>query len=414
MFQLIRGNKKFRLLLVYQIFSGLGGGIFSIFMLLSVHLMYGNPLYTGIAGFLIVFPHIFSLMVGPVVDRRSKVTIMRLTTLLEFLVLTLLVVLSAFEILSVVVMFVIIFIYALAALFEGPAATAYLPQIVEENHIMQANSCIMSATMVGGIAIAVFLFGVLGEVDNTGFGIIYGVSAVFVAIAFLVSLFMRDVELKQAKTTAHNYLDDLKAGFNFLKRSILMFVLIMWVARAFVAEIAYVNMPMFLETHIGAQGYVIVQVLVLVGGVIASSLVGTFGGKFKIGYLLFALSLLAGGARIVFALVLPNSYFGGLAVVLIYSILVVSGGIIISSMLQKIPPKDMVGRVDTLTGTFMAIAIAVGALAGGYIGDIIPEVEHVFVIHGIMIIVIGLGAILTPGIRKLPRMNDISKDGDSD
>ena len=55
MFRLIRGNKKFRLLLLYQIFSGLGGGIFSIFMLLSVHLMYGNPLYTGIAGFLIFF-----------------------------------------------------------------------------------------------------------------------------------------------------------------------------------------------------------------------------------------------------------------------------------------------------------------------------------------------------------------------
>jgi len=392
----------------------LGGGIFSIFMLLSVHLMYENPIYTGIAGFLLMFPHVFSLMVGPVIDRRSKVTIIRLTSLLEFVVLALLVVLSAFEVLSAMSMFIIIFIYALAALFEQPAGIAYLPQIVEEDQIMQANSCITSATMFGGIGIAVFLFGVLDEVDNADFSIIYGVSAIFVAIAFLVSIFMRDVKPKQAEATTHNYLEDLKAGFNFLKRNVLTFLLVMWVARAFVAEMAYVNMPMFLETHIGAQGYVIVQVLVLVGGVIASALVGAFGGRFKIGFLLFALSLLAGSARIIFALLLPGSYFGGLAVALIYSTFVVSGGIVISSMFQKIPPKDMVGRVDTLASTFMAIAIAVGALVGGYVGYIIPEVEHVFIIHGIIIIVIGLGVILTPEMRKLPRMNDISKDEASD
>lgn len=410
MLALFKQNKQFRILLMYQVFSGLGGGVFSLFMLLSVHLIYQNPIYTGIAGFLMTAPHVFALAVGPVVDRRNKVSIMRITTLLEFAVLALLVAVPFQDSLGVGFMFAVILIYAMAALFEAPAGTALLPQIVEEDEIMQANSLMQIASLAGGIIIAVFLFGVLGAENMENFRLIYGMSAVFLALAFIFGLFLKNPDATQEAKAKPNYWDDLKGGFNFLRQTVLLFILIMIVARAFFAEIAYINMPMFAETHVGAQGYVLITVMGLIGGILASSLVSAFGDKIKVGQLIFLMSLLGGLARIAFALTLPNSYIGGLAIVIVYSTLLNAYGIIIRSLIQKIPPKDMVGRIDTLTTTFAAISITIGALAGGFIGSIIPVVDYIFIFHGVTIAIIGSLTLLVPSMRALPRMNDIKTD----
>lgn len=414
MLSLLKDNRVFRLFLAYRVFSGLGGGIFSIFVLLSVHLLYQNPIYTGIAGFLVVVPQIFSFAVGPIVDRKSKVSIMRITTLLEFAILTLLVIVPFEGGFNVIFLFVVVLIYSTAALFEGPAGVALLPQIVDEKKILQANSLIQVASMVGGIVIAAFLLGLLGNPETENLRVVYGVSAVFIAIAFIFTLFIKDPIGIAANDKKPDYRADLKAGAKFLRQSVLLFILMIIVARVFFAEIAYINLPMFAETHAGAQGYILIMVMALVGGILASVIVGRFGNKFKVGRLLFALTVLAGVGRIAFALFLPYSVVIGLSISLVYSVILSSYGIIIQSLIQKIPPKDMVGRVDTLIATSVAIVIAIGALAGGYIGSIVPVVDNIFIAQGAVLLVIGIFAILVPGIRALPSMNDITKSSNAD
>jgi len=394
---------------MYQFFSSIGGAMFSMFILLSVHLIYQNPIYTGIAGFLMAAPRIISFAVGPVVDRRNKITIMRLTTFLEFLVLSLLAFTPLQEHLGVLFMFAVIFAYNIAALFENPAGTALLPQIVHEEEILQANSLIDSVAMVGGIAIGVVLFTSLaGEIN---FSFLYGFSAVFVALAFVSSLFLRIVTVKESteEPPPSNYLQDLKEGAKFIKRNILLYTILAVVAIDFFGEIAYVNRPMFLEYHVGAQGYVLFSLMTLVGGVIASSFVGMLGNKFKVGKFVFTLLLLSGVVRIVFALLVPIQLIGALISMISFAALAFSADIIFSSLNQKIPPKDMVGRVDTISRTFVAIFIAIGAFAGGFLGSIVPDAGHIFIYQGISYVVIGVVIILISSIRKLPKMNEIKK-----
>jgi len=423
MHDLFKKNKMFRLLLIYQLFSSLGGGIFSIFMLLSVHLIYQNPIYTGIAGFLMAAPFIFAFAVGPIVDRRNKVTIMRLTTLLEFVVLTMLVFIPFQERFGVIFMFGVIFIYSLAALFEAPSGTALLPQIISEDKIIEANSLIRIVTLVGGIAIAVILFATLE--DGSSYVFIYGLSASFLAIAFLVSLLLKDPgyegeqlvdqatgsasKRKKEQSPGHSYLGDLKAGAKFIRKSVLLFTTIAIVAKRFVMEIASINMPMFAEYHVGARGYVIFGVMAMLGGIAASYFVGVFGKRFKVGQLLLVVFALAGLIRIVFIHVLPVHYTGGLIVLVIYAAMGSASGIVFQSLEQKIPPKDMVGRVDTISTTFSAVFITFGALVGGFLGSIVPVVDHIFIYQGISYVVIGAFIILVPGIRTLPKMEEIDK-----
>jgi len=443
--ELFIGNKMFRTLLIYQFFSSLGGSIFSVFMLLSVHLIYQNPIYTGIAGFLMAAPFIFAFAVGPIVDRGNKVTIMRITTFLEFAVLAMLIFVPFQERFGVVFMFTVIFIYSLAALFEAPSSTALLPQIVQENNIMEANSLIRIVTMVGGLIIASILIATLQ--DGINYILIYSLSAGFLAFAFLFSLLLKDPgykseqviansdenDLDRAKNTrlltrslatdqtdlnrncykekanSQNYLQDLKAGASFIKRSILLFTTIAFVAKRFIIETAGINMPMFAEYHVGARGYIIFGIMALLGGIVASYLVGAFGKKFKVGQLLFVVFALAGIVRIIFVRVLPMHHIGGLIALVLYAAMGSALGIVFQSLEQTIPPKDMVGRVNTMSTTVIAIFVTIGALVGGFLGSIVPVVDHIFIYQGISYIIIGVFIILMPGIRKLPKMDEMSQ-----
>ena len=408
MLTLFKQNKKYRMLLMYQFFSGIGGGIFSIFIMLAVHLIYGNPIYTGITGFLIAFPRIISFAVGPIVDRRNKVNIMRFTTLLEFVALALLALTPLQESLGVLFMFAIILVYNMAALFENPASTAYLPQIVKEDEIMQANSFMNIVALVGGIAVAAVLFISLGGSNN--FSFIYGFSAVFIAIAFIFSLFLKNpVKKESVENVPPKYMADLKEGVRFIRHNVLLYITIATVAMSFFGEIVMVNRPMFVEYYIGSQGYVALVAMAIIGGIIASTFVGTSGNKFELGRFIFILLMLLGVVRFIFAFVLPISYAGGLVTSIASAALASSLGIVFESLNQKIPPENMVGRVDTIVTTFRAIFAAIGALIGGFVGSLVPSVDYIFIFHGVGYFVIGVFMISVSKMRKLPMMNEIER-----
>ena len=413
MLSLFKQNKMYRMFLMYRFFSAIGGAMFSMFILLAVHLIYENPVYTGVAGFLMAAPRIFSFAVGPIVDRRNKITIMRLTTLLEFLVLSLLAFSPLLDSLGVAFMFAVIFVYNIAALFESPASTALLPQIVPEEKILEANSLIEIVAMAGGIAIGTVLFISLG--GDVNFRFLFGFSAVFLAATFVFSLLIKNPAPKESviKSPSHKYMTDLKEGAKFIRRNILLYITLAVVAMDFFGEISYVNRPMFLEYHVGAQGYIVFTLMGLIGGIASSYFVGMMGNKFKLGRLIFALFMLAGMVRVAFALVVPVQYVGGLITIAIYIALANSLDIVFSSLNQKIPPKDMVGRVNTISTTFVAIAVTAGALIGGFLGSIVPVVDHIFIYQGISYALIGVLIICVPSIRKLPKMNDIGGGSDS-
>ena len=407
MLKLLKQNKMFRVLLSYQFFSAIGGAMFAMFILLSVHLIYENPIFTGIAGFLMAAPRMISFSVGPIVDRRNKVAIMRLTTFLEFLVLALLAFTTLKESFGVLFMFAVIFVYNMAALFENPAGTALLPQIVLEDEILQANSIINIIAMAGGIIIGVVLFSAVR--DEVNFTFLFGFSAVFIALAFLCSLLLKNLGVKKAANSKPNYARDLKEGAKFIKSNLLLYAIIAVVAMSFFAEISYVNRPQFLEYYVGAQGYVVFVMMTLIGGIIASSVVGKIGDRFKLGWLVFVLYILTATARIVFVLVLPRHHIGGLIMAIMFSALAASISIIFTTLNQKVPPENMVGRVDTITSTFVAIAATVGALIGGFLGSVVPVVDHIIIFQGLSYIAVGVFLFLIPSFRRLPRLNEVKK-----
>ena len=56
-----------------------------------------------------------------------------------------------------------------------------------------------------------------------------------------------------------------------------------------------------------------------------------------------------------------------------------------------------------------AIFVAVGALVGGFLGNIVSVVDHIFILHGTSYAAIGVFIILVPSVRRLPKINEIGK-----
>jgi len=403
----------FRRLLGLYVFSGLGGGIFQIFMLLSIHLLYENPIYTGIAGALIAAPHIFSFAVGPLADRRNKVSIIRVTLILEFIPLALLAFTPLLETIGIMFMFAVIIAYSIARLFEGPASNALLPQIVSEDDLMKANSLTQIVVMSSGLVIALALFVIMGANDDMfavdAFTVIYGASAGFLVVAFLFSLLLKDPSAGQGNKLKEkiNYLHDLRQGGKFIMGNVLLFFVVVVVMTNFVGQIAYVNRPEFLEYHAGAQGYIFLITLALVGGIFASVLTGALGGRLKIGPMVFIVLFALGVIRILFTLILPYNFAVAVGLMIVVGIVGTTFGIAINSLMQRITPKDMIGRVGSVFATSTSVVTVLGALVGGFLGNIVSQVDYIFLFQGASYIAMGIFIILIPKVRKLPKINEI-------
>jgi len=280
-----------------------------------------------------------------------------------------------------------------------------LPQIVQKEKIMEANSLIQIVTMAGGIIIAIVLLVTLGEGVAFNFEILYGLSAAFLAIAFVFSLLIKKPTLSRVDVDVpkQNYKEDLIAGAKFVRHSMMLYIIIAIMIKYFMLEIAAVNMPAFADYHTGPQGYIIFSIVGMAGGIASSTLLGMFGKRFKVGQLLLIFFVVAGIARIGFANLMPVSFIGGLVILSIYTSMNSSSEIVFQSLEQTIPPKDMVARVGTLSTTLTSISVAIGALVGGFVGSVMPTVNHVFIYQGIGFVVLGvLIVLLVPGIRKLP------------
>jgi len=399
-------NKNFRSFLLFQTFNSIGVGMFGIFMMWAVHALYQNPLYTGIAGFMFVAPGVASFIVGPFVDRRNKVVLLRLACFIQLCVVTLLLAVPFAYWPGVWLMHLAILVSSIAGMISGPAQTALLPRIVDGEDLIKANALIRILATVAGLGIGVLLYMMMAR--GAEFQLVYAVNTVVLAIALVFSIFMRSGESQKPETDLKTYFAELKTGLAFVKQNVMLYLVAALVFLNLFAEIAVVNLPMFAEIHAGsASGYILLIALSLVGGLIGSYISRIIGSKFALSKI-FVLGFIAAGAvRIVFVNVIATDFTRSLWVYILYVGLGSTIGIFFQTFLQKYPPKHLIARVNTITTSLCGVAAAIGTLAGGIAGTLLPDVDMIFIIQGVSYIAIGLCLCLSGRVRELPKMGDV-------
>ena len=404
-------NSKFRNYLIFQTFSGIGGGIFTIFMMWVIHFQYQNPFYTGLAGFMFAVLAITNFIVGPFVDRRNKTVLIRITCFVKFVVVSLILSASLTYMPGVWFLLLMILIYSAAGLISTPAGTALLPGIVDGEDLMRANVLInITATFVGlGIGVGLYFL----MAGGANFEVVYAVNTAVLLVALAASVFVRSSEPKKSeiqteKTPLKTYFAELKEGLAFVKQGTALFLIAAVVAQDIAASIAYVNVPMLAQVHTGeASAYIVLTALALIGGLLGSYVSRIAGPKFDIWKILVTCFILGGIARIIFVNIIADNFTRALLIHAFYIGMGSTIGIFFTTLMQKLPPKHLIARITTITISLFGISSAFGALLGGVMGNLLPNVDMIFIIQGASYIAIGLCVCLSKGIRKLPKIDDV-------
>ena len=349
-------------------------------------------------------PFVASFAVGPFVDRRDKIKIIRAACLVQLAVVATLFVFAAAA--PIWLLLFAIFVFQAMIMLEGPAEAALLPMIVSGDDLVKANALIRIVGTVFGLAIGAFLYFALDTA--TGFVVVYGVKAALFLVAVVFSALIRVNETKKpaAKTGyMKSYLIELKAGLVFARRGAALHLLMAFTTVNIFVSFAFVNTPMFAELHTGqAGGYIILTALTWAGVAFGSYTAQRLGPKLKI-WKILTLSLVAAGlVRITFTYVIAQDFTLSLFPHLLYTSLAGTAALVFSTTMQKLPPKNMIARINTIKTSLFSVAAALGALLGGLAGVLLGDVNLIFIIHGASYIVVGTGLCLSKHIRGLPKL----------
>lgn len=406
MLKMFLENKDFRNFLLYGTFSGIASGIFGIFMMWVIHDIFHNPFYTGLAGVMFVLPKVLGFVAGPFVDKSNKANLVRIGTFLQLVAVSCLLVISRFGYAQIWMFLSIILLYSVSGTIKSPAGAALLPKIVDGNELMRANVAINIVATLAGIGVGAGLYVMMSDGSRSTFELVYAANIAILVLALFFSLFLRDKVVKEAKKA--RYLTELKEGFAFIRQRYVVHLVVAFLFMGLFSNIAYVNLPLFAEIHTGsAQGYILLSALALFGGVIGSYLTRAVASKFEVWKILVAAFVLAGVARIVFVHAISDENSRFIWIYLLYAGLGSVVGIVFQTLMQKLPPKPLIARIDTINTSLYAVFAAIGAFLGGFAVNLLPNADTAFIVQGASYIVIGLCLCASKHLKTLPKIDEI-------
>lgn len=432
-------NKYFRRLFTGRLITNLGDSLYFVGAMWLVHELTGDPFYTGLAGFLTLLPGAFQFLAGPLVDRWPIRQTLVVTQVVQAVMVLTIPLAAYYDVLTVELVLVVMPTLALLNEFANPAMVTALPRLLDDEDLVAANSAFSMANqgidMIGNGFAGLFI-GLMGAVtlfalDAVTFGIAAALFAMTV-VPSATSASEGDCEPQggsddRGETAVANggvgdeadeddeesYLDELRIGLDYIRDSFLLWLMLGAVFVNGTSGMALAAMPAF------ADAMSVPDILVAVGGagaygiLMASFAAGPFLGavtanlvdQYPFGWTLIV-GLLVAGVCWVAAIALGRLPSTAL---LLMSALVPVGviNVQIAALIQSAPPKEVVGRVTSVLGSASVVTIPTGSLLGGAVADTFGPQVALFV-AGASLLVLSAYVFALPGLRNLPRIEQVS------
>lgn len=344
---------------------------------------------------------VFGPVIGVLVDRYDRKKIMIGADLIIAAAGALLSIIALYMELPVWMVMVVLFIRSIGTAFHSPALSAVTPLLVPEEQLTKCagySQSLQSVSYILSPAVAAFLYSdwklnaiiamdVLGAV----------IACITVALVRIPKLNMEQQSLKR------NFIKEMKEGLSVLKENKGLFALLligtlyMFVYMPINALYPLISMGYFAGTPL----HVSITEIAYASGMLAGGLIlGLFGG-FKKRITLITASIFMMGVSLTISGLLPPSGFVIFVVCCAMMGLSVPfySGVQTALFQEKIKPEYL-GRVFSLTGSFMSLAMPVGLILSGFFADRIG-VNHWFLMSGVLVISIAGICPLVTEIRKL-------------
>ncbi len=329
---------------------------------------------------------VFGPVIGVLVDRYDRKKIMIGADLIIAAAGALLAGIAFYMELPVWMVMVILFIRSIGTAFHSPALSAVTPLLVPEKQLTKCagySQSLQSVSYILSPAAAAFLYSIWELNAIIALDVLGAVIAcITVALVCIPKLNMEQQSLKR------NFMKEMKEGLVVLRENKGLFALLL-IGTLYMFVYMPINAlyPLISVKYFGGTPvHVSITEIAYASGMLAGGLIiGLFGG-FKKRIVLITASIFMMGTSLTIAGLLPPSGFVVFVVCCIIMGLSVPfySGVQTALFQERIKPEYL-GRVFSLTGSIMSLAMPVGLILSGFFADWIG-VNHWFLISGILVI----------------------------
>lgn len=402
-------NHNFSKLFLGRMITNAGDSLYTVAAMWLVYELGGSTFYTGLAGFLVMFPNMLQFLAGPLVDRWSLKSTLLITQLLQGILVLIIPIAAFFNFLTVTLVLVIMPVVALLNQFVYPAQTAALPTILKKELLVKGNSAFAFAYQGVDLAFNALAGILVALIGATALFLIDSLTFVLAAILFsTLRLPKKQVEkpLDQQPSVSQNiknYGMELKEGFHFVTKSILAKLFVGSIVANFAIGATLAVLPAYADWRGGPEYYGMFLASLSAGSLIGA-LCASYLSKYPLGKLSIISFFVGGICWVVSALVpwAPLSVFlFGFAWVPVGATNVLFG-----TAIQSVVPQRLMARTFSVSASVGTSAMPIGSLLGGWSATLVSSMV-VFAVLGLGFLFLATYTSLVPVLRNLPKVEEL-------
>jgi len=362
----------------------------------------GSAMVLSMASLVGFLPYaVFGPAIGVLVDRHDRKKIMIGADLIIAAAGVMLAIVSLYMELPVWIVMVVLFIRSIGTAFHTPALNAVTPLLVPEEQLTKCagySQSLQSISYIVSPAIAALLYSVW-ELNA-----IITIDVLGAMIASITVAIVRIPKLgDQVQSLKPNFIREMKEGIVVLRQNkIVCLVTLLGTLYTFVYMPINALFPLIsMEYFNGTPVHISITEIAFASGMLVGGLLLGRLGSFEKRVLLITGSFFIMGASLAVSGLLPPNGFAIFVVCCAVMGLSVPfySGVQTALFQEKIKPEYL-GRVFSLTGSIMSLAMPIGLILSGFFADRIGA-NHWFLLSGILIICIAIVCPMITEIRKL-------------
>lgn len=386
-------NKNLGLLLCGKFISEIGDKFYMLALSFWVLKTTGSPTMMGLVMFSSMVPAIIlGFFIGVIIDRSDRKKLLVAADILRGLIVAAVVVIYYMNMLNLAIIITAQVLLSICSAFFDPAVQSVIPQVVDKEQLVKANSL---SSLVGGIAM--IIGPVLGglSVAYVGYTFVFIVNSLSFIISALFTIFLRlpGVTVKTIQET--DYKKSIVEGYKYIfrRKRIIVIIAVVALVHFFVGSVQVI-IPVLSEKlpGNGAENLGYLQTFFGLGVVVASLLLSIRKRKSREEKFIF-LGITAAGLVYLICGIFLKLGTGGILPYLIVFMLISAAIIVISTNYQTIVQKntatEMSGRVFSVMNSLGDSSIPIAMLVMGILLDNLPS----YVLlgsYGLIIVLIGI------------------------
>ncbi|MGI8773719.1 MAG: MFS transporter [Actinomycetota bacterium] len=397
--------RDFRVLWTGMTVSLLGDGIYLVAIAFQVYELSNSPTALSVVFFAWTAPMVlFFLLSGVLSDRFDRRMLMIASDVLRGVSIAAMGVLSVTGNLELSHVLGLVAIYGVGDALFMPAFTAIVPDVVPKELLMEANSLDQFVRPLTMRFLGPAIGGAL--VGGAGPGVaLLADAGTFVVSGVCVAMMRARPEQKRGGEK-RSALADISEGFRFVRSRTWLWGTL---ASASIGLLFFLGplevlIPYVVKNQMngGAGGYGLILSVGGVGAIITSVTMGQFGLPRR--HITFMYSAWGIGVLLIAGFALVRTVPQAMAISFVMSGMFSAGMIVWGTLMHKLVPRDLLGRVSSLDWLVSTALVPVSFILTGPVADAIG-VDRTLVFAGL------IGSALTFAFLLLPGIHDTEKDG---